>query len=34
MSEYATIEVNGYPIWRFRNILDKKKCGFFSLMMI
>ena len=29
MSEYATIEIKGYPLCSFRNILDKKICGFF-----
>lgn len=29
MSEYATIEIKGYPVCSFRNILDKKICGFF-----
>lgn len=29
MSEYATIEIKGYPVFHFRNVLNKKICGFF-----
>lgn len=29
MSEYATIEINGYSVCSFRNYLDKRICGFF-----
>lgn len=29
MSEYAALEIEGYPAFHFRNILDKEICGFF-----